>query len=268
MTALPFILRRARRHWQILLALSLGVVLATALLASGPLLVDAVVEMGLTLTFRSADVTKGNLRLATDIEASAVTYQALDAEVNKIVVNRLGDVMAGTTRSIESDWWYPWLGGQLMTDQRVNFRCVEGIEEHVRFVAGAWPPDDSGDANVIPAVIGDGMARALALRVGDRLPLSRQLENAIPDLWMEIAGIVQSKNPQDRYWFGEYNPLVSRATRSGRPSTMHLCRTMSYFLPLYPLPLEKSCIFPGRYCYGMRPFLPRGSYHSLLRSTI
>jgi len=42
----PYIIKRAARHWQLLLTLSLGVILATGLLASGTLIVDTVIQLG------------------------------------------------------------------------------------------------------------------------------------------------------------------------------------------------------------------------------
>jgi hypothetical protein len=95
MTSLPFILRRARRHWQILLTLSLGVILATALLASGPLLVDTVIEMGLHLTFQSSSVTETNLRLTTAARVDRAGLQALDGEIQALLQSVLGEHLDG-----------------------------------------------------------------------------------------------------------------------------------------------------------------------------
>ena len=55
MVFLPFILRRARRHWQTLVTLSLGVILATALLSSAPLLVDGVIASKATVVLLETD---------------------------------------------------------------------------------------------------------------------------------------------------------------------------------------------------------------------
>jgi hypothetical protein len=67
MALLRYILQRTKRHWQMFLTVSLGVILATALLASAPLLVDVVVELGLHATLRMSDPAVGNLRLSTHV---------------------------------------------------------------------------------------------------------------------------------------------------------------------------------------------------------
>ncbi len=213
MAFLLYILRRARQHWQTLLTLSLGVVLATALLVSGPLLVDTVTEMGLHLTLQSSSVADGNLRLTTSTQVDQVGFQALDSDIQALLRAVLGEHLECVVWSVESKWMFPWVGGQLATDQRVNLRSYEGIQDHVENVAGAWPGEASGEPDVIRAVISDGMARSLVLRVGDRLPLSFKQNSTEPDVWIEVAGIVRPKNPRDPYWFGGFSPLTSQNTQ-------------------------------------------------------
>jgi ABC-type lipoprotein release transport system permease subunit len=212
MTSLPFILRRARRHWQILLTLSLGAILATALLASGPLLADTVIEMGLHLTFQSSSVTETNLRLTTSTHVDQAGFQALDGEIRALLRPTLGEHLEGVAWSAQSAWMFPWLGGEIATDQRVSLRSYQGLEDHVEYVAGGWPTEASGKPGVIRAVIGDAMARSLVLRVGDRLPLSLDQSSVEPDAWIEVAGIVRPKDPLDPYWFGKFSPLTSQST--------------------------------------------------------
>jgi ABC-type antimicrobial peptide transport system permease subunit len=210
MALLRFILRRARQHWPILLTLSLGVVLATALLASGPLLVDAVVEMGLRLTLQSASVADGNLRLTTSASPDQPAFQALDGDVRTLVQARSGTHLKSVVASGTSMWMFPWEDGQLANDQRVNLRFYEGLEDHVEYIAGEWPAEPSGESGVVRAVVSEGTARSLVLRVGDRIPLSAAHSSTAPDVWIEVAGVVRPQNPRDPYWFGEFSPLTSQ----------------------------------------------------------
>jgi len=238
MAFVPFILRRARRHWQILLTLSLGVILTTGLLASGPLLVDTVVEMGLYRTLQSTDVADGNLRLTTSVPLDQFGSQTLDGEIQALLRDRLGQHLDHVTHSIDSKWIFPWVGGRLATDQRVNLRYFQGIQDRVEYVAGAWPAAMSDEPGVIRAVIGDGMARLFALRVGDRLPLSMQQQSEEPDVWIEVTGVIQPRNPSDPYWFGDFNPLMSRGTQ--RWSAQY-----SAIVPLESFFAVGATLFPG-----------------------
>jgi ABC-type lipoprotein release transport system permease subunit len=238
MALLRFILRRAQRHWQILLTLSVGVALATTLLASGPLLVDAVVEMGLHLTLQSARVTDGNLRLAASAPLDYVAFRALDSEVRAMLQAALGTRLQSIVATGASKWMFPWEDGQLSTDQRVNLRFYEGMQDRVEYIAGEWPGEQSGDPNVFPAVISEGMARSTVLRVGDRVPLSIEQYGATPDLWIEVVGVVRPQNPRDPYWFGEFGPLTSQST--GRWSAQH-----SAVIPMDAFFPAASWLFPA-----------------------
>ena len=217
MDFLPFILRRARRHWQLLLTLSLGVVLTTALLASGPLLVDTVVEMGLYRTLESSGAAEGNLRLTATARVDQVGFQTLDREIQVMLRTALGEHLDRVAWLAESQWTYIWTGGRL--DERVNFRYYDGIQDRIEYVAGEWPGKASVDPNVIRVVVGDGMARSFGLRVGDRLPLSLAQNSAVPAVWIEVAGIVRPHDPLDPYWFGEFSPLITQG-QSGKYSVI------------------------------------------------
>jgi hypothetical protein len=217
--SLLFVLRRARRHWQLLLTLSLGAILATALLASGPLLAETVVEMGLHLTFQSSGVPEANLRLATTAAVGEVDSRALDAEVRDLLRATLGKHLDRTIWSAQSPWAYscmpgayPWDQGEPATDQRVNLRAYEDIGDHLEYVAGGWPAEAGSEPGVVRVVVGEAMARALVLRVGQRLPLSLEPGSAQPDAWLEVAGIVRPQDPLDAYWFGGHSPLTSQST--------------------------------------------------------
>ncbi len=229
MIFLPFIVRRARRHWQILLTLGLGVIIATALLASGPLLVDTVIELSLQRTLQSADVLDSHLRLSTRASVDVTGYDALNAQMGELIQRYFGESVNRTVRSTGSNWMLPWLGGQLVSNQRVNLRFQSDIEDHVEFLAGTWPDDtrttlqtvsDTGAAatphvdfpRIIPAVVGDELAQAYALRVGDRLPLSFKQAAEAPDAWIEVTGVVRPRYPSDPYWFGDYSPLTVQST--------------------------------------------------------
>jgi hypothetical protein len=238
MTSLPFILRRARRHWQILLTLTLGVILATALLASGPLLVDTVIEMGLHLTFQSSSVTETNLRLTTAAQVDRVGLQALDDEIRALLQSALGEHLDGVGWSAQSPWLFPWLGDEPATDQRLNLRAYQGLQDHVEYVAGGWPAEASGEPGVIRAVVSDAMARSLVLRVGDRLPLSLDPGSVEPDAWIEVTGIVRPKDPLDPYWFGEFSPLTSQSSPDWSAQYGAMVPEEAFFPSL-------SSLFPG-----------------------
>ena len=76
MSLLRLVLRRAAHHWQMLLTLGLGVVIATALLAASPVLVNTVVEFGLRRSLLPGDSLAGNLELRAFDRADAARFRS------------------------------------------------------------------------------------------------------------------------------------------------------------------------------------------------
>jgi hypothetical protein len=216
--ALAFVMRRATRYWQVLVTLSVGVILATALLASAPLLINTVIEFGMRRTLLDADPMAVNLRLILRAEPDVVQYRDLHSAVQDLVYGYLGAQLDRTVPSGSTRWAFPWVDGELLPDRRVNVRFYDraygsgtpGVHERATLVYGYWPTDHRPEQTVVAAVIGEGMAKAYDLAAGDRLALSLRESADEPDLWIEVAGIVRPADAHDRYWFGTLSPLRSQ----------------------------------------------------------
>jgi ABC-type antimicrobial peptide transport system permease subunit len=216
MNLIAFILRRAARHWQILLTLALGVVIATALLASAPVLVNTVIEFGLRRTILSADPLSGNLRLRAFGQITEEGYEQLDAEIKTAVSSRLGPYVNQVVPVVVGRWLSPWQAEQIVADQRVALQRYGGggetdIREHAELVEGDWPAEPVAGDNLFQGVIGAEMAGAYSLAVGDRLPLSLERDESEPSYWLEVSGIARPKDGDDPYWFGEFSPLRAQS---------------------------------------------------------
>ena len=213
MNFITFILRRAARHWQILLTLTLGVMLSTALLASSPVLVNTVVEFGLRRNLLAGAPLESNLRFRAYSRLDQAAYEAYDAQTRKVVANHIGPYVQQIVPTAGARWLFPWLGDQATTDQRVSMRFYglgeSDIAQYVTFLDGGWPETPFVEDGVVAVVIGAEMAQTYDLQVGSRLPLSIKQSAGTPDLTLEVSGIVQPENGRSPYWFGEYSPLRS-----------------------------------------------------------
>ncbi len=211
MTFWAFILRRAARHWQILLTLSLGVLLSTAMLASSPILVNTVVEFGLRRTLLAADPDTSDLRLKAFGRLDAATYAVLDGQVQQRVNGRLTPFTDQIVPVLGSRWFHPWREGSLLAEERVNFRAYGSgstdIRQNVTFLAGDWPSEAFAAPGVAAVVIGQEMADAYGLQIGDTLPVSVSNISGEPEFSLQISGIVQPIDGGDPYWFGPASPL-------------------------------------------------------------
>jgi hypothetical protein len=211
MSLLAYFLRRVRHRWQMIVLLFLSVGLATGLLASGPVLADTVIGFALPYKLRSSSPLSSNLRLTTYDLVDPTAYQMLDEQVQGGVQRRLGAYGENVLGGGSTNWMFPWYLEQLVADQRVNLRFYADLDAHIEWVAGGWPGEAVLSGDVIYAAVGELLAEAYELQVGERLPLSRNDRESEPSLWLEVTGILKAHNAQEVYWFGEFSPLTVRA---------------------------------------------------------
>jgi hypothetical protein len=209
---MSFYLKRALHYWQMLLTLALGVILATGILACGPLLIDTVINFTLPYKLRDADPLTSNLRLTTYARLKPAEYQALDGQLHGLLEQRLGNHLAQINGFASSAWAYPWTYGQLNADQRIAFSTYQNLADKVTFIAGGWPSGLALQNNVLQVVVSEVFAETYGLEIGDQLPLSKQLAEPAPTLWLSIGGIIRPNDAGEAYWFGRYSPLQNFAS--------------------------------------------------------
>ena len=213
MAIFNYLLRRAIRHWQLFLNLSLGIVLATALLASAPLLVDTVLEIGLRHEILAASASDRNLHLQTYALSEASTVGELDRQVRVQLDKWLGNYPERTILSINSSWMLPWVEGEPLLNDRVNLSLYEDIQDHVELVAGSWPPEPAVLTDTVPVLVGEQMARTYRLDVGHRLPISFRRNETEPSRWLQVSGIIRPLDPGHAYWSVDVHPLQPQSSK-------------------------------------------------------
>ncbi len=206
MNVLPLIVRRARRYWQILLTLIFGVILAAVLLASGPLVVQTVQDAALPFALRGDSVLDGNLRLTVFLPPDVEVQATEDQEIRALLAQHLTQVENELLSAKATPFLYPWIGDQLISDQRVNLRTYNPAPETLTILEGAWPEEGfAGDT--LPVAIGVSFAQTYGLTVSDKLPLSLRPVDEAPTFSLQVAAIVQPAEPNDPRWQGVFNPL-------------------------------------------------------------
>jgi hypothetical protein len=215
---LPFILKRAARSWRLLLVVAVGVIISTGLLASAPILINTVIELGLPRKLAAADPAQANLRVFTFEVPGETDIRDIDEPVQARLQTSFAGHLDRIVLSVASHWMHPWSEEGLLPDERVNFRYFEDLENQVAFLSGEWPAGTPAGTNaaglpVFPVVIGEVMANWYGLAAGDRLPLSFQSRAAGPDVELEIAAVVRPDDPSSPYWLGSSSPLGSQANQ-------------------------------------------------------
>ncbi len=214
--SLAFLIRRTGRYWQVLTMLCLGVFLATAMLSSGPALVNTAIEFGLRHTLIHAAPLESNLRFTVSIPPDASAYEALNAQMQTLLARRLGHTLNQIIPTGSTRWAYPWIDGQPTTNQRINLRFYDDdlgvLFQHINRIGELDTDKIRPEPNVVSALIGETMAQAYTLSVGDRLALCLREQAEQPDLWIQVAGIIRPKNFQETYWFGNLSPFYVQKT--------------------------------------------------------
>ena len=203
---ITFLINRARRHWQVLSTVLLGVLISTAFLASGPIIVNTVIDFALPHKLRSSLNENGILYLTTYNNQGEYEHNEIKTNIHNILTTNLGEIQE-IVDSTASPWIYPWQEGSLIPDERINLRSYGGIEQRIKFVSGGWPQNPSLDPRLIQAVISTPMADAFAIGVGDHLPISKRFNELQPSYWIEVSGIYQPIDASDLYWLIESNPF-------------------------------------------------------------
>ena len=117
---LKFIFRRSRRHWLLLATQIFGVLLATAFLASGPVLIDALLEFGLRRVMVNASLHSDVLTFSVRESADPDQYAAIAARLDAFLTETLPQVSGGLTPSGNVGFLYPWQDGEIVLDQRLT----------------------------------------------------------------------------------------------------------------------------------------------------
>ena len=106
---------------------------------------------------------------------------------------------------------YPWENEKISLDHRFTLGFygsdLDELREHVNFVEGDFPEDDRSHPDEIPVFIGKFLADALAIHVGDLLPVSISARAGQPELFLRISGILTPQDYQDPYWLDHFNPF-------------------------------------------------------------
>ena len=153
MNFLSFLYRRSRYHWLLLLTLVFGIVLATTFLASGPILVDALMEFGLRRTLLNANLREDVLYLTLRESADQEQYLVTNHQLQDFLNERLNHLVTNLVPSGHVGFMHPWEHGKISLDRRLTlgFYGTDSDEflRHVRFMEGGFPEGDSSNPGEI-----------------------------------------------------------------------------------------------------------------------
>lgn len=203
-------LRRTRAAWPIVAAAGLTCVLATTLLAAGPIYANAVSIAGLHRVLTDSPVEAANVQVSLRVVPTEAP--AADIAVTATIEEALVDVGGDIVRSARSGTFDLPLAVPGAVPDLVNLGWMEGLAGRATLVGGAWP--DAASATTggpVPVAVADVVAIPLGLAVGQRFSLTNRLD---PDrvLPVRIEGIFRIDDPAAPAWWDERQVLDGLVT--------------------------------------------------------
>ncbi|HZN21438.1 MAG TPA: ABC transporter permease [Gaiellaceae bacterium] len=192
------VLRRARHDRLVVAAAFLTILLATTLLASGPIYAEAVAASGLQRTLEDAPVQDATVSVSGQVAAE--DYEALDEQVTRAVRDVFGADAVDVHRSSLSGSYTLPSGEGIPAEALTVFGTFDGLEEHADLVVGEWPAGGGG-ADEVEAVLSEPAARALGLAQGDTIEVAA-VGDEDETVAVRLAGLYRVKSSDDPYWWG------------------------------------------------------------------
>jgi FtsX-like permease family len=200
-------LRRTRADWPIVAAAWLITLLASVLLAAGPMYASAAAEAGLRRALADASVADANLQLS--IYGPADEAGAIDDRVQA----ELAPIVQPFGGTVVRDWRgsaslaLPALAGREAGDFAI-VGAMDGLADHATLISGAWPADRAGSSGPIDVVVLDAVATALGLDVGDTLSIVAHPAVDPLEVPIRLAGVFAIDDGADPYWSADEQLLT------------------------------------------------------------
>lgn len=195
---LRFALKRMTQQWRVLLVLLIVMCLVTAFFALGPLYLDYTNEVALRFAIDEELAGETQVLIASDVPFSDEDLATVERNLGP-VVNEMRRFM----RSLYAAET-PTLCNYALDHCNQLFAFDPFIENLITVVEGRLPDpspppqtEDDFHVPVIEAVISAEVAEEMELAVGDTYE-----SQGIALVPMEIVGIIEINDPDDRFWMG------------------------------------------------------------------
>ena len=222
---------RLRHEWKLLLAVFVGVVVTSTLVAAAPIYTKALEQLAFNTAVDRSPPGSLTVRVnaphlfldeLNGFGADVVVREKLDeslVEVNTGVerYNRLGPYATGFKyRSQENSESEPTLG----TQGYVQF--FTNLSSHVEFVDGQMSSDAivHGDTGlVIEGVIGEDDGEYFNVATGDEIVIANSIDDE-SRITVRITGVLKPRDVDDPYWQRSASLLIAVPERRGVPKAV------------------------------------------------
>jgi hypothetical protein len=191
------VLKRAAHDRLVVGAAFVTIVLATTLLASGPIYAEAVALSGLHRTLEDAPVREATLEVSGQLPAA--DHDAADERVTRAIEAVFGPDGVAIHRSGWSDSFdLPAIEG-VPANALTVFAYYDDLRRHAEIVSGTWP---SGSLDgPVEAALPHPAAEALGLAPGDALEVASSQDES-ERVEVQVSGVYRVDDVEDPFWWG------------------------------------------------------------------
>ena len=219
--------RRMRGNWRLLISVIIGTLVAGAVLASTAVYSDAIRDLGLDFALDTREPEQLDVRVSqSTIPVGRVPYEGSLERIDGAVAGALGSASGALVRSGTSATFFPTAPGAPAptADDRPRgvLRFRSELEQHVVLFDGTLPsgvPSAAGQA--LPVAVGLETATRNGIAVGERFDLHPFWDPDAPPVPVEVTGIIEALDIEERYWGGDAQAL-DRSTRSWETIAFHV----------------------------------------------
>ena len=207
------VLKRAAHDRLVVAAAFVTILLATTLLASGPVYSEAVALSGLRRTLEDAPVRE--VTVAVQGRLPAAERAAANERVTRTLEEVFGRDGVAIHRSALSDSYALPASEGVPDDALAVFGAYDDLPGHATLLAGEWPAGPlEGDS--VEAALAEPAAEALGLAPGDSLELP-SVRNEDDRVTARISGLYLVDDVDDPFWWG--SPLETEGQEELRFTT-------------------------------------------------
>jgi len=214
-SALQLIIRRSIANWKLLSCVTIGVLVAIAIVSSTPLYSNTLSDLGLESALREKRIELLDVHVyAPNYAIDVEEYQENQGLIRDNVYKNIGSVIRQEEQYILTPTGYVGRADRPIPPEpdrpKGHFQVFTNLDQHVTLVdgrnpepfpAGLEPEQFLGPDLEIEALIGRETAEKIDVSVGDQLVFIYGSGQDTTLLTVRLTGIIDPIDPEEEFWF-------------------------------------------------------------------
>ena len=214
-SAFQLVIRRSLANWKLLSYVTIGVLVAIAIVSSTPLYSNTLSDLGLAGALREKRIELLDVHVyAPNYAIDAEEYQENQGLIRDNVYKNIGSVIRQEEQFILTPTVYVvWADRPIPPEPERpdgHFQVFTNLDQHVTLVDGRYPdpfpaglePEELLEPDLeIEALIGRETAEIIDVSVGDRLVFMYGSGQDPTLLTVHLTGIIDPIDPEEEFWF-------------------------------------------------------------------